>query len=257
MFKKLLFFGLSIVLSIVAVIFQRLTGPDEDYKIKTSINGIKYSFKFPKTQEGETKDEGCLIQIVIPADSGFVYYKHYDIKEIWTRNKMNHNFNENLICVLPYQKPLIQLEYYFELFVKNKRHFICKENPMIVRFQRSVPKTVTYPYVVLLFISFIFSIFSALMSISFFDSHKKYFSFSFYVLSTGMIFGILNYLLSARHIFVRLSPYNDLTFYKSFIVYAVFAWTFLANRKRPNKLYPIIAGAMMIIFYFLPQDLFF
>jgi hypothetical protein len=255
MFKKLLFLSISIALAILAVIFQRLSSPDKPRIENLIINGITYSFELPTVHED---DEEFLVEVHIPDSmiSGNVYYRQFKVNENWKAVKMIR-MNDNLVSVLPTQKPIIKLAYYLELQYNNKKFTVAKDNPAKVRFQKKEPKILRYPYELLMFVSLIFTVFSAFLSIYFFNSFKKYFNFAFYTFLGGTILGLIIYLFTMRHVIIQFAPYNDVTFYKILIAFAIYSFVFYKNKKQPSKWYAIIASIGLIFYYFIPQSLFF
>jgi hypothetical protein len=255
MFKKLLLLSISIAVAITASIYQQITGPEKPYNAELKVSGTLHNFKLPSVYEG---DDECLIEIPISDSTiiGHIFYKKYNVNEQWKSLRLIR-MNDNLVSIIPYEKPVIKVEYYLEFTSNNQKYYVFKEKPAVVRFQGKIPKIIHYPYVLLIFITLILTVFSAFLALYKLDSHSKYFNLSYLLFAIGTVISAIIFFISMKHLYIAINQYNDLTFYKTLFVYAVFTIAYLANKKKNHIYYPIIVAAILLICYFVPQSVLF
>ena len=75
---------LAVIITLCAVLYQRMTGPTYTKKIKLNINENYYTLKFPRSHSSE-KD--CEIKLNIPDSSvtGNIYYRLFPTNEQWKK----------------------------------------------------------------------------------------------------------------------------------------------------------------------------
>jgi hypothetical protein len=251
MFKRIALLFAAGALAVAATIFQQATSSYNPVKSEITINENDYSFKLPTVHEG---DEECLIELYLPdsAVTGNVQYRLYNSNEEWKSNKLIR-LSDNMITILPNQKPLIKLEYYLELNYKGTPFTVRKENPVVVRFQKETHKAIQYPYVLLLFTGLVFSCFAGLLAIYKSDSYRKYGITTFYFVAGSFFLALLVHFVSTRHILLQLSPYNDMSIYRMILIFFVWFWCYRANIKKEARIVTIIASILMLILFSFPQ----
>jgi|GEM_PF-1531253 len=257
MAKKILFFLLAIGLSIIATFIRQFSSPDNLYKAYANINNNIYSFKLPVVRESNEVNEKFPIEIYLSdtAVKGKLFYKKLNIKEKWHENNLIR-MNDNLIGVLPFQKPNIKIQYYLELKSNGKTYQVAKNNPVIFRFQGKVTKYILFPYNILMFLALIFSCYSGILSIFNLGSFIKYSKVTFYLFLFGaLIFGFLVHLISFSHLFIKIATYNDLTFYKNLLIFIFWLGIYLLNKRIQLRYITFVISVITLILYCIPQNL--
>jgi hypothetical protein len=255
MFKKIILLAISCGLAIVAAFVQQAFISDNPVKTSIEINNTNYSFKLPVVNES---DQECLIELAIPDTSikGMIYYKvakaNDELKSL-TFIRMN----DNLVNILPYQKPNVKLEYFITLATHGITYKLPIDNPVVIRFQSSVPKIIYYPYTLALFLVLILSCYSGFLSAYNLNSIRKYVNLTFYFMSGSIVLGLIVHILAFRHLFLQISPNNDLTYYKYLLVFLVWLGMYYLNKKKEHRFLILAASILTIILYCLPQHLVF
>jgi hypothetical protein len=256
MFKKILFLSIAGGLTIVATFVQQLSSSDRPYNTSVNIGSTTYDFQLPVVHEG---NEESLVEITLPDTSihGQLFYKKYNIEEKWRTNNLIR-MNENLVSVLPHQKPNIKIQYYIELNSKGKTYFIAKQNPVVVRFQGEVPKYILYPQVLVMFISLVIAIFAGMLALFNIDTYKKYAKIAFYLFFLGgFLIGLLVHMISFRHLFIQSLTCNDLTFYKNSIIFLIWLVVYYMNKKYDIRYYTLAGAVLTLVLFCLPQHILF
>lgn len=254
MFKKVLLLSVSVGLAIIAVFIQQFFISDSPVKTSVEINGNSYTFGLPVVYEG---DEECLIEMAIPDTSinGTLNYKIASSNDSWKNNPLIR-MNDNLVNVVPRQKPNIKIEYYITLFY-NGKSFDLPSDHVILRFQKTVPKPIFYPYVLTLFLALIFACYTGSLAIYNINRYKKYAQITFYLLTGCIILGLVVHLMSFRHLFLQFSPNNDLTFYKNLIIFLAWLGIYQLHKRKEYRYLTIAAAVLTLILFILPQHVVF
>jgi hypothetical protein len=256
MLKKVILLSIAIGLTIIAVFIQQFTSNNRPVKEYTNINGKVYNIKLPVFYEGK---EGCLIEINIPDSSvtGNVFYKTLNGRENWCPKRLIR-MNENLISMLPNQKPNVKLQYYLELKSFKRSYYLAHSNPVIVRFQEEVPKYIIYPQVICIFLALILSCYAGLLAIFKLDTYKKYSLLAYYFMLAGaLVLNLVVYVITFRTIFVKFEVYNDLTVYRNLLLYMFMLLIFNINRKNENRFFTCIISTLTLLVFCLPQNFLF
>jgi hypothetical protein len=256
MLKKVVLLSIAVGLTIIAVFVQQFNSNNRPAKEYSNINGKVYSFKLPSVYEGK---EGCLIEINIPDSSvsGSVFYKTLNSNDLWISKKLIR-MNENLISLLPNQKPNGKLQYFIELKSFDRIYYLAHNNPVIVRFQEEPPKYILYPQVISLFLALIFSFYSGLLAIFKIDTYKKYSLLAYYFMLAGaLILNILVFLVSFKSLYIKFEANNDLSVYRNLLLFLLWLLVFYINRKKEQRLITIIMSSLILLIFCLPQNVLF
>jgi hypothetical protein len=255
MLKKVLLLAISIALAILAAFIQQVFISDNPVKTSIEINKNYYTLKLPVVYEGIQE---CLIELPIADSSvsGVIYYKVAKANDDWKTNSLIR-MNDNLVSILPAQKPNVKLEYFITLTSKGITYKLPIDKPVIIRFQDIVAKMVYYPFVILLFISLILSCYTGLLSAYNIQPTKKYIKLTFYFLLGSIILGLSVHLIAFRHLFLQISPNNDLSFYKNLLIFLLWLGIFYLSKKHENRYIILTVSVLTLILYCYPQHLLF
>ncbi len=255
MLKKVLFLAIALGITIIATFVQQFATYDRPYKATLMINEVIYTLKLPVVHDANNE---CLIELVIPDSTvqGEVFYKVLNSSEEWHTNKLIR-MSDNLLSILPENKPNVKLQYYIMLYSKSSQFAIAKEDPIVIRFQKDVPKYLQYPYVLLFFGALMMACFAGLLTVYDIDSYKKYARITFYLFSAAIFFAFIWHIVSFNHLFLRISHYNDLTFYKYLIIFLIWWGVYKINQKYELRYITLAASILTLILYSIPSQLVF
>jgi hypothetical protein len=254
MFKKILFFGIAVALSILTVAVEQVLNNDFFYKNTIDIRNKTYSFNLPKVNSGEVD---CIIELNIPdtAVHGKIFYKLYKSKNDWTSISLLR-LNDKLVSILPYQKPNVKYAYYIELYSNKGVSTIgSKDSFYVVRFKGEVPKLISYTKTLIFFIALILSCYVGIYTMFNYENFLKYSRLVFYLLIAGIILDLTSFLIAYHHLFIVPSSVNDLSFYKNLIIFIVWGIVFYIQRDDKEKRIPVlIASLLTLILYCIPEN---
>ncbi len=158
MSKNILFWVLSIVITIVIVIYQRATGPT--YPVKGVItvdeavgekskNTIEY--KLLRSHGGDD-DHTVSIHSQLDNLQATLVWKRYKTNDDWTYTTMKKNsVTETYEAILPHQPPAGKLEYFIEVTHNDKMQLIPNDRTIVIRFKGAVPTWVLITHIIAMF----------------------------------------------------------------------------------------------------------
>ena len=74
--KKVLLWGLAVVITLFVLVYQRITGPTYPMKDKVNLAGTEIAFELLRTHE-TTHDCEIRIEVPVPDIAGYIEYKRY------------------------------------------------------------------------------------------------------------------------------------------------------------------------------------
>jgi hypothetical protein len=84
--KKVIFWILAVVISLAAMVYQKLTGPTYPKEYKFARNGSEYSISLPRSHGGETD---CPVEMELTRDfEGKIIWRRFPTEEPWDTQKM-------------------------------------------------------------------------------------------------------------------------------------------------------------------------
>lgn len=253
--KNPILWTLAVFITIVAVLYQRATGPSypKKFKIKTETGIVKI-----KLLRSETTGKNAIISINCTDTSlkGIVEYKHYPTDEDFVSVPMVHQGNM-LQGELPYQPPAGKLAYRVVVF-QNGSEIFRNEEPVVIRFKGEVPDLALIPHIFLIFLAMLFSNYCGLLAI--WGKKDKLFKYSLITVLLltigGMILGpvVQHYAFGQAWTGV---PFGwDLTDNKTLFAYIIWLIALLANRKQIRPGWILAAAIVLLLIYSIPHSMF-
>jgi len=247
----------AVIITLAAMIYQRVTGPTNPKQVKYKIAGIKYSNSFPRSG-----NSGADCQIVLnDIPSGFkasLFFRHFPTREDWISLPFNLNESGKLALTLPTQLAAGKLEYYIE--IKNdgnqKVAELSKEEPIVIRFKNSVPTWALIPHIILMFIAMLLSNLAGIMAFFKHDRFTFYGGLTIIVLFVGgLIFGPIVQYFAFGQAWTGFPLGYDLTDNKTLIAAVAWGIAVLLNRDVKRPLISLIAAIVTIIIFSIPHSL--
>jgi hypothetical protein len=253
--KAVFYWILAILITFMAIVYQRTTGPTYDKRVKTTIDGTEYNFKLVRSHGGEND---CKVELTVPDQSvsGVLEYRKYPTKSDWIKEKMARN-KENLESYLPHLPPAGKYEYKVTLEKNGKEFPLNEGQPVVIRFKGAVPGGVLIPHIFFMFFAMLLANLSGIMAIF------RYPKFRFYTNVTlvaifigGMILGPWVQWYAFGEAWAGVPFAWDLTDNKTLIAFLFWLLAFLMNRKKERPVYTIIASLVMLVVYSIPHSMF-
>lgn len=248
---------LAVMITIAAVLYQRLTGPT--YPKRVSIinsKNIEFKIRLPRSHGGDSNAE---VEVVKFEDDlkAYLNFKRYPTNDEWVKVEFL-DLNNRLVSTLPKQPPAGKITYFIEFKSKYKNYqpIGSLEGPIYIRFKGDVPTYILAPHVFFMFLSMLFSALAFGEAIFKTESAIKIGRITLGSLFVGgMILGPLVQKY-AFGVYWAGFPFDwDLTDNKLLI--AVVVWT-LANLLtiKKKRMWPVIVAAIaLILVYSIPHSM--
>lgn len=258
MMRTILFWIAAVVITGIAIVYQRQTGPTYPKKVEFSVDTVYIRTKLPRSSECNK-----LLEIRIPNISiewnSYLYFRRYPTSDEWTAAPFLLDENDEMSAVLPSDLPQAgKLEYYLEFdnSLTNNVISISKDDPIIIRFKGEVPSWALLPHILLMFIAMIFSNLAGVMALF---RHNK---FRFYgmltlllMLTGGLVFGPIVQLFAFGEAWTGFPYGSDLTDNKTLIAFIFWLIAVLANWKKERPWVVIVASLVTLVVYSIPHSL--
>ena len=249
---------IAAVLTLSAVVYQRVTGPTHEKKIRTEIGGKTLRVDLIRSHE-TTSD--AVVQLEIPDTTikGTLVFRRYPTNDPWRRHHMvRMKTNPEILAgVLPVQPAAGKLEYYVALEKDSVTHILPEEGPVTIRFKDPVPDAVLVPHVFLMFLAMLFSTAALLFALFRLPAYRTFTFVTFwFLLAGGMILGPIVQKFAFGSFWTGFPLGQDLTDSKTLIAFAGYLIAFLGNRKKERRTLTIMAAIILLLVYSIPHSLF-
>lgn len=254
--KKVLLWTVAIVITLLAVFYQRLTGPTHPKRVKVEIKNKEYKLKLLRSHGG---DSNARIKLSIKEDvNAILYYKYYPETEneewkpvVFVRSE------ENLVAELPNQPPAGKLKYFISLNAENGTVDIGKEEPIIIRFKGDVPVIVLIPHVIFMFIAMFLANAAGLFAFANIEAYKLYTKLTLVLIGIGgMILGPVVQKYAFGEFWTGVPFGWDLTDNKTLISFLFWIVAVIGNWKKDRRYLTVIAAIVGLIIYSIPHSMF-
>lgn len=252
--KNVTFWALALIITLVAAVYQRATGPTYPAHGAAEIGGKSYDYKLIRSHGGDA-DAPIIIAISDVDVEGVLVYKRYKVNEDWTEVPLQRA-GDNLIGHLPHQPPAGKLEYYLRLHRGDQMITIPKDRDLVIRFKGAVPILALLPHVLLMFFAMLVSSRAGLEALVKDGKPRKYALWAAGLLFLGgMIMGpiVQKYAFGA---FWTGAPFGwDLTDNKTLIAILGWAVALMAGTKgRQARAYVVGASLLLLLVYSIPHS---
>lgn len=247
---------LAIVITLIAVIYQRTTGPTYPKKVQIGVEeNHMITAKLPRSHGGET-DAPLEVPKVEKEMTGTITYKRYPTNDEWVTTNLKDEGNF-LTFNLPHQPPAGKITYFLNLNIKSKTQKIASiDDPIFIRFKGDVPTYILAPHIFFMFFSMLLSALALVEALYNTESFQKIGQATLGCLAFGgMCLGPLVQKY-AFGVYWAGFPYDwDLTDNKLLI--GVIAWTLgvLFSFKTKRRVPVILAAIVLIGVYSIPHSM--
>jgi len=267
--KNVFYWFIAIIITLSAVIYQRMTGPTNPKRIKFELSGKKYSTVLPRSMEttitlDEAKGDYKLLskkgnmEIKIPNSPEslkiLVFYKRYPGNDTIRTTTATKN-GDIYIVQLPAQPPAGKISYFIEFMDGSDSEIIGLGKSIIIRFKNPVPAWVLMPHIFLMFIAMLLSTYTGVIAYT--DSRMvgKYALMVILILGIGgLILGpiVQKYAFGA---FWTGWPFGeDLTDNKTIVAFLLWLVAWFVNRLKVKRWLYIAAAVIMLLVYSIPHS---
>jgi hypothetical protein len=252
--KSFLLWLLAFLLTAVAAIYQRTTGPTYEIRGKVVIDGQTYKYKLIRTYDGR---DDAPIELIIAdtAISGEIRLKRYKSLDSWSTTPMIR-VREKLTGYIPHQEMAGKVMYHVTLS-KNGNSYLLNEDPAVIRFKGFVPRGTLWVHIITIFLAMLLSSRTAL-EVLFRGKYTYLYTWLTvgFLLVGGMILGPVVQKYAFNAYWTGWPFGHDLTDNKSlvaFIFWLVALGYQIRNRNR--KSWAVVAAVVLLVVYMIPHSL--
>lgn len=244
---------LAVIITLAAAIYQRSTGPTYSKKIPFNLMGKQYTGEFPRSHEGE---DSCRITLNIPDQANArLYFKRYPTNEKY-RIQPFRKKDGRQIAALPPQPPAGKIQYFIEIQSDQKKVFIARHKPIVIRFKGEVATGVLIPHILIMFAAMLFSTVAGLFAAAGISRFRIYGVITLILLAVGgFVFGPAMQYQAFGEAWTGIPFGWDLTDNKTLIAFLGWLTAVISNRKRHRPRDYIIAAILLLIVYSIPHSL--
>jgi hypothetical protein len=270
--KKFILWSLAFIITIIAAVYQRHTGPTYPKELNVTLNNKIYELKLVRSLSLDQKPEVGL-KIDDTSVVAKLFYKRflsndeYIVADFSYKIYPVHSFIMNKVfkiteekgfyAEVPQQPAAGKLQYYFEITDSGGTRSFFKDSPIVIRFKGGVPASVLVPHILLMFIAMLFSTLAGLMALIKYPLYKKYAIWTLILFATGgLVLGpIVQY--EAFGNFWTGIPFGwDLTDNKTLIALIFWILAVVMNRKKEKPVYTVLAAIILLVVFSIPHSLF-
>jgi len=248
---------IAAIITLGAMVYQRVTGPTHSKLVKYEIDGKIIKTFLPRSGDSGTD---CKVEINAIPDNyeAILYFRHFPTKEEWVEQSFQSNGAGKIFSILPNLPAAGKYEYY--IVIKNNENNnlieISKDEPVAIRFKNSVPAWALVPHIILIFIAMLFSNVAGTMALF---KHERFVHYGLltliFLFVAGFIFGPLVQYFAFGQAWTGFPFGYDLTDNKTLIAFIGWAIAVYFNRKEKRPYLSLIAAILMIIVYSIPHSL--
>ena len=245
---------IAVVVTLLIVIYQRMTGPSYPIKGATQLANESIKFKLERTHGGKDSHR---ISIVVhhPAIQGKVVWKRYKYSEPWKTIAMQKSKNQ-LIAFLPWQPPAGKLQYFVLLSVNGKETSLSEKKPVVIRFKGAVPPYYLIPHIFFMFLAILFAIRTG-MEVLFTkdDTQRLAWETAIFLFLGGLILGPIVQYYAFGSFWTGFPVGHDLTDTKTLAAMLVWCVAFWKSRNGKDARYWVLAAVISTLaVYLIPHS---
>jgi hypothetical protein len=253
--KKWVRWGLAVLITLTAVVYQRMSGPTYPLRGTAEVDGQSVSYKLVRSHGG---DGDAIVNLDFKNSDykAYLIYKRYKVNEEWQKIEMKSN-GESLTAGLPHQAPAGKLEYYILLQKDDEKIAIPPHKSVVIRFKGAVPATVLIPHILFMFIAMFMSSVAGLEALA---NGEKIFRYTLIAAVTliigGMILGPIVQKFAFGEYWTGIPWGWDLTDNKT--LFALLGWLLAVIKTRENAVkgrwWVVAAAVILIMVYSIPHS---
>jgi uncharacterized membrane protein YozB (DUF420 family) len=249
--KSILLWLLSLVLTLMVAIYQRMTGPTHPVRGKQTVKGETIQYRLLRSY---TEFEGLPVQIraVAPKISGQLMFRRYKTDDPWTERSMKRE-KQILKAEIPGQPRAGKVEYLIRVEINGERVFLNDGKPIVARFKGKVPTTFLIIHVILMFMGIWLALRTGIEALRKSGNFRRLVNWTLAVVFLGgMIFGPIVQKYAFGDFWTGFPFGIDLTDNKTLL--AVIFWLAAFFLKKKSRWWVVAAAVLMLIVYLIPHS---
>ena len=252
--KKVVFWVLAVVISLAAMVYQRMTGPTYPLKYEITYQNEELNFSLPRSNNGRPGDYPVKIQLP-EAFTANIVWRLYPSEDAWSTLPMERN-GDTLSTSLPHQPPAGKIEYHLELMADGQAVDLGDSENVIIRFRGDVPAWALIPHVLMMILTVIWSMATIIFALANIPSYKKQIGITIvFLIIGGFILGPVVQKYSFGAFWTGWPLGNDLTDNKTLFALIAFLAAWFLRNKSYGRWLAIFAGLVMMAVYLIPHSM--
>jgi len=174
--KAIYSWTLAVIITLIAIFFQRNTGPSHPGKRLMEVNGTSFKASFPRSMErprDKTSDTKLTVSLRSKDNAedriigAILYYKRFPGNDNYTAVVPSFSLDKDKLlidCMIPVQPAAGKISYNLQILGKDGTTVNSQET--ILRFRDYVPSSVLMLHILLIFFAFLFSNFTGIYALS-------------------------------------------------------------------------------------------
>ncbi len=251
--KKVLFWILAVVISLAAMVYQRMTGPTYPKDYTVVLDGIEYAFELPRSHGGT---EDCPVELELPLPfEGSIIWRMYPTEMDWDTLKMARKEGV-LTASLPHQPPAGKLEYHLVLTASGESIDLGDSENVVIRFKGSVPAWALIPHVLMMVLTVIWSTATIFFALANIPAYKRHVGITLlFLILGGFILGPIVQKYSFGQFWTGWPLGKDLTDNKVLFALIPFLAAWFLRKKSYGRWLAILAAVVMLAVYLIPHSM--
>jgi len=252
--KKILFWILAVVVSLAAMVYQRMTGPTYPKKYEITYENQEYNFGLPRSNNGRPGDYPVEIQLPENFTADLIW-RLFPTENPWDTLEMERQ-GELLTAKLPHQPPAGKIEYHLELLADGNPIDLHEGENVVIRFRGDVPAWALIPHVLMMVLTVIWSMATIIFALANIPSYKRHMGVTIiFLLIGGFILGPIVQKYSFGQFWTGWPIGQDMTDNKVLFALLAFLLAWFLRNKSYGKWLAILAALVMLGVYLIPHSM--
>ncbi len=251
--KKPVFWILAVLISLAAMVYQRLTGPTYPMDCTITYSDVEYDFNLPRSHDGDTD---CPLELDLPEPiEGKVIWRRFPTEDPWDTIVLVRSEGV-LTASLPHQPPAGKVEYLLTLTDNGESINPGDSKSVVVRYKASVPAWALIPHVLLMVLTVIWSTAVIFFALANMPVYKRQVGFTLlFLILGGFILGPVVQKYSFGQFWTGWPLGKDLTDNKVVFALIPFLAAWFLRNKPYGRWLAILAAVVMLVVYLIPHSL--
>ena len=252
--KKVIFWVVAVIISLAAMVYQRMTGPTYPKKYTITYQGEEYRFSLPRSNNGRPGDYP--VEIVLPGTfSADLIWRLFPTENPWDTVAMERKV-DTLSARLPLQPPAGKIEYHLELKANGQAVDLEEAENVVFRFRGDVPAWALIPHVLMMVLTVIWSMATIIFALANIPSYQKHMGVTIiFLLIGGFILGPIVQKYSFGQFWTGWPLGGDMTDNKVLFALIAFVIAWSLRKKSYGRWLAIFASLVMLAVYLIPHSM--
>lgn len=254
--QTVLIWVLTVIVTLVSVVYQRITGPTYPERGSVEIDGEDIGYKL-LTSHYSSSDAIMTIETDNDDLTGELSWRRLKSNDDWQVDSLARA-GKGLQAVIPKQPPAGKIAYQVALIGQDGKRYELSNEPVVIRFKGDVPVFILAPHVLMMFISMLLAARTGLEGIY---SRERVYRFAVWTAALfftgGIILGPIVQKFAFGSFWAGWPVGSDLTDNKTAL--AMLAWLLALWRGRDlnkGRKWFVIAAVLQLVVYLIPHSMF-